>query len=345
MIWKDEPGVDFLDVRIENQAEKFVQETADELKTFPLPLETNLQSELEQIPCEKETPTQNLRRPPPTIPPTPNLMISSPTISLPSNPIPETSTLPIQPERRLGYFNSFSKHYYFADSYEACREKENIATLQSDINSTSETEQNMGKVHRNKKPTKRFMQDTDVHDSSSADSRVGMYGRTQPGLLYIPAGLAENAVEHSRQVVNGSTHLVQQNADLSQSSTLCVLQSQQLSGLFDFNSPLAGQSLTSADGRVNVNARISPGLNNRNFPAPAINTEGSENMVKRLVREVLKQQENISNVMEKLIVIEGKMENLCQPAITPPDNPTLLLEPLKEEKWKNNYSIKIIIFN
>jgi hypothetical protein len=102
MIWKDEPGVDFFYVRIEKQAEKFVQETVDELETFPLPLETNLQSELEQIPCEKETPTQNLMRPPPTIPPTPNLMISSPTISLPSQPIPETSTLPIQPERRLG---------------------------------------------------------------------------------------------------------------------------------------------------------------------------------------------------------------------------------------------------
>ncbi|KZS03091.1 Uncharacterized protein APZ42_034268 [Daphnia magna] len=29
MIWKDEPGVDFLDVRIEKQAEKFVQEIAD----------------------------------------------------------------------------------------------------------------------------------------------------------------------------------------------------------------------------------------------------------------------------------------------------------------------------
>ncbi|KZR95688.1 Uncharacterized protein APZ42_010418, partial [Daphnia magna] len=103
MIWKDEPGVDFLDVRIEKQAEKFVQEIADELETFPLPLEKNLQSELEQIPCEKEIPNQNLMRPPPTIPPTPNLMISSPTISLPSNPIPETSTLPIQPERRLGF--------------------------------------------------------------------------------------------------------------------------------------------------------------------------------------------------------------------------------------------------
>ncbi|XP_045023766.1 uncharacterized protein LOC123468199, partial [Daphnia magna] len=102
MIWKDEPGVDFFDVRIEKQAEKFVQETVDELETFPLPLETNLQSELEQIPCEKETPTQNLIRPPPTIPPTPNVMISSPTISLPSKPIPETSTLLIQPERRLG---------------------------------------------------------------------------------------------------------------------------------------------------------------------------------------------------------------------------------------------------
>ncbi|KZS09148.1 Uncharacterized protein APZ42_026699 [Daphnia magna] len=63
MIWKDEPGVDFLDVRIEKQGKKFVQETADELETFPPPLETNLQSELEQISCEKETPTQNLMRP------------------------------------------------------------------------------------------------------------------------------------------------------------------------------------------------------------------------------------------------------------------------------------------
>ncbi|KZS00038.1 Uncharacterized protein APZ42_003846 [Daphnia magna] len=42
MIWKDEPGVDFLDVRIKKQAEKFVQETVDELETFPLSLETNL---------------------------------------------------------------------------------------------------------------------------------------------------------------------------------------------------------------------------------------------------------------------------------------------------------------
>ncbi|KAK4004258.1 hypothetical protein OUZ56_006000 [Daphnia magna] len=117
MIWKDEPGVDFLDVRIENQAEKFVQETADELETFPLPLETNLQSELEQIPCEKETPTQNLRRPPPTIPPTPNLMISSPTISLPSNPIPETSTLPIQPERRLEWIPEIDFEITFLIDY------------------------------------------------------------------------------------------------------------------------------------------------------------------------------------------------------------------------------------
>ncbi|KZS02418.1 Uncharacterized protein APZ42_000551, partial [Daphnia magna] len=92
---------DFLDIRIEKQAAKFVQETADEIKIFPLPLETNLQSELEQIPCVKETPTQNLMRQL-TIPPTPNLMISSPTISLPSNPIPDTLNLPIQPERRLG---------------------------------------------------------------------------------------------------------------------------------------------------------------------------------------------------------------------------------------------------
>ncbi|KAK4024533.1 hypothetical protein OUZ56_009954 [Daphnia magna] len=114
MIWKDEPGVDFLDVRIKKQAEKFVQETVDEIETFPLSLETNLQSELEQNPCEKETPTQKLMRPPPPIPPTPNLMISSPTISLLSNPIPETSTLPIHPERRLDYVFYLSSSYRFS---------------------------------------------------------------------------------------------------------------------------------------------------------------------------------------------------------------------------------------
>ncbi|KAK4012420.1 hypothetical protein OUZ56_021519 [Daphnia magna] len=112
MIWKDEP--DFLDVRVEKQAEKFVQETADELKTFPPPLETNLQSEFEQIPCEKETPTKNFMTPPPTTPPNPSLMISSPTISLPSNPITETSTLPIQPERRLDYVFYLSSSYHFS---------------------------------------------------------------------------------------------------------------------------------------------------------------------------------------------------------------------------------------
>ncbi|KAI9552235.1 hypothetical protein GHT06_022593 [Daphnia sinensis] len=39
---------------------------------------------------------------PPAIIPTPNEVIYSPTISSPSNPIPETLTLPIRPERRLG---------------------------------------------------------------------------------------------------------------------------------------------------------------------------------------------------------------------------------------------------
>jgi len=44
----------------------------------------------------------------------------------------------------LYYFNSFSQYFYFEDSYEAFCAKENIATLQSDFNSISETEQNMG---------------------------------------------------------------------------------------------------------------------------------------------------------------------------------------------------------
>ncbi|KAI9555906.1 hypothetical protein GHT06_018430 [Daphnia sinensis] len=102
MIWKDETGVDFLDVRIEKQDEKLLQKTANELEISPPPLETNLQSDLEEIPCEEETPTQNLMSSPTAIIPTPDLVINSPTILSPSSPIPETLTLPIRPERRLG---------------------------------------------------------------------------------------------------------------------------------------------------------------------------------------------------------------------------------------------------
>ncbi|KAI9560498.1 hypothetical protein GHT06_011431 [Daphnia sinensis] len=102
MIWKDETGVDFLDVRIEKQDEKLLQKTANELEISPPPLETNLQSDLEEIPCEKETPTQNLMSSPTAIISTPDLVINSPTILSPSSPITETLTLPIRPERRLG---------------------------------------------------------------------------------------------------------------------------------------------------------------------------------------------------------------------------------------------------
>ncbi|KZS06422.1 Uncharacterized protein APZ42_030131 [Daphnia magna] len=75
------------------------------------------------------------------------------------------------------------------DSYEASRAKENIATLQSDINSTSETEQNMNKdieIRCQQNDSCKIL----VHDSSSDDSSVGMYGRTQPELPSISAGLA-----------------------------------------------------------------------------------------------------------------------------------------------------------
>ncbi|KAI9552616.1 hypothetical protein GHT06_020484 [Daphnia sinensis] len=42
MIWKDEPGVEFLDARIEKQAEKLLRETVNELKISPLSLETSV---------------------------------------------------------------------------------------------------------------------------------------------------------------------------------------------------------------------------------------------------------------------------------------------------------------
>jgi len=95
------------------------------------------------------------------------------------------------------------------------------------------------------------MLDTSVHDSSSDDSSVRMYRRTQ-------------SFQHTRRAVDGSTLVVVQSADLSLSlsvdssfagplmapaerfsierSSPCALQSQQLSGLFDVYSPLPGPS-------------------------------------------------------------------------------------------------------
>jgi hypothetical protein len=49
----------------------------------------------------------------------------------------------------LLYCSSYSQHIYFSDSYQASRAKDNVAAVQSDINSTYEnqTQQNMGKGH------------------------------------------------------------------------------------------------------------------------------------------------------------------------------------------------------
>lgn len=115
----------------------------------------------------------------------------------------------------MRYFNSYPQHIYCANSYEAARTRENIAVVKSDISSAPETQQNMGKGQRKKRQTKRFMPDVS-HDSNSDDSSVGVYGLTQPEFPCVPAGLAKNAVEHSR-VVDGPTHLVQQRLQLSQS--------------------------------------------------------------------------------------------------------------------------------
>lgn len=53
-------------------------------------------------------------------------------------------------------------------------------------------------------------------------------------------------------------------------------------------------------------------------------------MIGKLVREVLKLQEFISNMMAKLVVMESKMESHRQPVAETLANPEFLLEPLQE---------------
>lgn len=59
-------------------------------------------------------------------------------------------------------------------------------------------------------------------------------------------------------------------------------------------------------------------------------TDGSVALIGKLVREVLKLQEFISNMMAKLVVMESKMESHRQPVAETLANPEFLLEPLQE---------------
>ncbi|KAK4013122.1 hypothetical protein OUZ56_025362 [Daphnia magna] len=59
-------------------------------------------------------------------------------------------------------------------------------------------------------------------------------------------------------------------------------------------------------------------------------TDGSVALIGKLVRQVLKLQEFISNMMAKLVVMESKMESHRQPVAETLANPEFLLEPLQE---------------
>ncbi|EFX80049.1 hypothetical protein DAPPUDRAFT_103861 [Daphnia pulex] len=170
-----------------------------------------------------------------------------------------------------------------SDSYEASRAKENLAGVQPDINSASEsqTQHNMGKGHRNRRPRKQFAVD-ESHDSSSDASTVGMYGPTQFDTHLIPPELYENAVRTARQVANNVPMLLK------------ALESHQSTSLFNVNSP------SSTAGSSSV-VRRETGERDQVFVAQPTNTEGFEKIVKKLVWETLKQNKTLTNLMDKLV--------------------------------------------
>lgn len=74
--------------------------------------------------------------------------------------------------------------FCFLDSYEESRSKENQATIQSDINSDSDSHTPMGRGHRSKRAPGRYLRSDLAQDErplnvESDDDSVGMYGPTQ----------------------------------------------------------------------------------------------------------------------------------------------------------------------
>ncbi|KAI9558446.1 hypothetical protein GHT06_015232 [Daphnia sinensis] len=133
------------------------------------------------------------------------------------------------------------------DSYEASRAKENVVAVQSDINSASEsqTQHNMGKGNRNKRPRIKFTVD-ESHDSSRRDASTdGMYGPTQFDTPSIPPESSANSVRITRQVVNSycvdsvvSVPSISDNTRFAvERSNANALESHQSISLFDVNSP------------------------------------------------------------------------------------------------------------
>ena len=89
MIWKDEPFVDFLDIRISKEANTLLLENVTNLET-PFPFE-----EIESQPIASETCPLITE----ILPEITNPISVVPTLP---NPLLDPSTIPIQPERRLG---------------------------------------------------------------------------------------------------------------------------------------------------------------------------------------------------------------------------------------------------
>ena len=96
--------------------------------------------------------------------------------------------------------------YCLSDSYEESRLKENLATMQSDINSESDQHTAMGRGKRSKRAPGRYLQTETVRDERSSNDEseeesIGMYGATQTQVQQtfvtnpvIPPGLVSNAV-------------------------------------------------------------------------------------------------------------------------------------------------------
>lgn len=183
----------------------------------------------------------------------------------------------------------------------------------------------MGRGKRNKRAPGRYLPTEAIQDGCSSDESydsIGMYGPTQPPAQQavfttpaIPSGLFSKAAS---QQTNDST-IWNQSFPFESTTALQPAQSSSF--------PIHPNRIGGVDQSISVPS---------NYACPEVElSEGSKAVLSKLVKEVIKLEEIISNVMSKMVVIDGKMDVLMtkpteSQATEQEMDPDFLPEPLKE---------------
>ncbi|EFX62941.1 hypothetical protein DAPPUDRAFT_269379 [Daphnia pulex] len=136
--------------------------------------------------------------------------------------------------------------------------------------------------------------------------------------------LANNAANWNHQPFPYET-----TTDVHQNQVLSPFRAQRFGpGPPELNNRQASQSSAVLEQVQQIRPVITPGLADQSNEL----SDGSKSVLTKLVKEVLKLQENIANVMTKMVVIEGKIELMARPIESEATaiDADFMTEPLKE---------------